>query len=167
MFKCYFTIFRSTIVGLASVKRDKYSVFNFLNFANPSEPSAWDRTSQEQTTSTPNKSQTEAEANGNITEKGENLVEKELNKGKNMKSIFSHLMKTEKETQKNSKPVSFQVKTVESNKKKEFKSIFSHLEDAQPIKKTDKPDNIDATSIEAGGNIQIKKEKKVNIEMLH
>lgn len=126
-------------MGLATVKRDKYSVFNFLNFSNPSEPAAWDRSTQDSTPSTSaNQNQTSAtNQNPDSSETSESVVDKALNKGKAMKSIFSHLMDTENETQKATKPVSFQVKS--SNKKKEFKSIFSHLEEEEPrVKATEK-----------------------------
>lgn len=127
-------------MGLATVKRDKYSVFNFLNFSNPSEPAAWDRSTQD---STPSTSANQNQASGtnqnqDSSETRESVVDKALNKGKAMKSIFSHLMATENETQKATKPVSFQVKSSSANKKKEFKSIFSHLDEEQCDKAKEK-----------------------------
>ena len=85
------------------------------------------------------------------TQKTDSKVETELNKGKAMKSIFSHLVNTEDKANRvtsdnGKKPVSFSVKS--SNKPKEFKSIFSHLEgeqgSSQPSRvamETDKPIN--------------------------
>ncbi|WAR11833.1 GPTC1-like protein [Mya arenaria] len=123
----------STIVGLISAKRDKYSVFNFLNFANPTEM-AYDRRGS-QTQETPPPEEVKKDNAKTDTDKTDTTskVDKELNKGKAMKSIFSHLIDAEKGAQKASnlksdKPVSFSVKSVQSNKPKEFKSIFSHLE---------------------------------------
>ncbi|XP_060599436.1 G patch domain-containing protein 1-like [Ruditapes philippinarum] len=111
----------STIVGLPTIKRDKYSVFNFLNFSTPTEQDQTERSSHQETSHNPPKEQPEGVPS-------ESRVEKELNKSKNMKSIFSHLVETENNIQKNTKPVSFNVKSTKSNKPKEFKSIFSHLE---------------------------------------
>ena len=116
-----FFIFRSTIVGLATVKRDKYSVFDFLNFSAPTQYEQTEGISQQEQSHNPPKDQQEGGHQ-------ESKVEKELNKSKSMKSIFSHLVETDIDTQKSTKPVSFSMKSNKSNKPKEFKSIFSHLE---------------------------------------
>lgn len=136
-------------------------MFNFLNFSNPSEPAAWDRSTQEFSSnqnaehatnqnSACMANQNSASAESDESKSKENVVEKALNKGAKMKSIFSHLMETENEVQKSTKPVSFQVKTVQANKKKEFKSIFSHLEQEEPVAK--KNINLDAVAIETETN---------------
>lgn len=117
-------------MGLATVKRDKYSVFNFLNFSNP--------TQQHQMEDQPSTTQ----PGSSETQQPERQVDKELNKAKSMKSIFSHLVETEKGTQKSTKPVSFSVKSTKSNKPKEFKSIFSHLEKEDDTVKRVKDDSV-------------------------
>ena len=103
-------------------------MFNFLSFPSQTE------TSQEQLLPLPDSSERSSGSGQSVSqtgaEKAESKVEKELNKSKNMKSIFSHLVETEKGTQKQIKGVSFSVKSVNPNKPKEFKSIFSHLEDS-------------------------------------
>ena len=126
------------------MKRDKFSVFNFLSF--PSQP----ETSQTELPALAESSGMSASASETVSqensEKTESKVDKELNKSKNMKSIFSHLVETENQNQKITKGLSFSVKSVNPNKPKEFKSIFSHLEDSdyKPIQKlvpmeTDEP----------------------------
>ena len=121
-------ISRSSIIGLATVKRDKYSVFNFLSFSNQPEAS------QGETLPLTDSSEKAPDSNNRVTNTDKNetesKVDKELNKSKKMKSIFSHLVETEKETQKITKGLSFSVKSVNPKKPKEFKSIFSHLEDS-------------------------------------
>ena len=125
----YLFTFRSSIVGLLTLKRDKFSVFNFLSV--PSQP----ETSQQQLLPLPESSERSSGSGqtGSQTagEKTESKVDKELNKSKNMKSIFSHLVETEKQSQSQTKSLSFTVKSVKPNKPKEFKSIFSHLEDSE------------------------------------
>ena len=123
--------FSSSIVGLPTLKRDKFSVFNFLSVPSQAE------TSQQQLLPLPESSERSSGSrqtvSQNDSDKPDNKVEKELNKSKNMKSIFSHLMETENQTQKETKNLSFTVKSVKPNKPKEFKSIFSHLEDSDEI----------------------------------
>ncbi|XP_052215401.1 G patch domain-containing protein 1-like isoform X1 [Dreissena polymorpha] len=120
----------STIVGLTTVKRDKYSVFNFLNFANPNEMAYDAKKTDNSKLNTERDCEKADEKSEDVAQK----VDKELNKGKAMKSIFSHLMETESETQRKTKPISFSMKSKPSNKPKEFKSIFSHLEnEAQSV----------------------------------
>ena len=110
------------------MKRDKYSVFNFLSFSGQPETSQRELLplidSSERSRS--NNTATETDP-----EESKNKVDQELNKSKKMKSIFSHLVETEKESQKVTKGFSFSVKSVNKNKQKEFKSIFSHLEDSE------------------------------------
>ncbi|XP_053401441.1 G patch domain-containing protein 1-like isoform X2 [Mercenaria mercenaria] len=125
----------STIVGLATVKRDKYSVFNFLNFSNPTQQDQTEVPSQHEQCHSPPQEQSKVS-------QPESRVDKELNKSKSMKSIFSHLVETEKETQKSTKPVSFSMKPAKSNKPKEFKSIFSHLEKEENTVKSVKDDPV-------------------------
>ena len=109
------------------MKRDKYSVFNFLSFSGQPE------TSQRELLPLTDSSE-RLRSNNTVTEtdpeESKNKVDQELNKSKKMKSIFSHLVETEKESQKVTKGFSFSVKSVNKNKPKEFKSIFSHLEDS-------------------------------------
>ena len=129
----YLFTFRSSIVGLPTLKRDKFSVFNFLSVPSQTE------TSQQQLLPLPESSERSSGSGqtGSQTagEKTESKVEKELNKSKNMKSIFSHLVETEKQSQSQTKSLSFTVKSVKPNKPKEFKSIFSHLEDSDETPK--------------------------------
>jgi hypothetical protein len=143
----YFFYHRSTIVGLATVKRDRYSVFNFLNFSNP--------TCTEQDLKDQNQTNNKSTEETMDTSEQDSHVDRELNKGKAMKSIFSHLVETEKETQRTTKPVSFTMKSTKSNKPKEFKSIFSHLEkeeskfagDTKVAVETDKLENKNSEKI--------------------
>jgi hypothetical protein len=153
-----FHIFSSTIVGLPTIKRDKYSVFNFLNFSTPTEQDQTERSSHQEQSHNLVKEQSEGVPS-------ESRVEKELNKSKNMKSIFSHLVETENNIQKNTKPVSFSVKSTKSNKPKEFKSIFSHLEkEADSVKPHENiPVAMETESERKDGGQETKKDKNSDL----
>ncbi|KAL4234390.1 G patch domain-containing protein 1 [Mactra antiquata] len=123
----------STLTGTANVKREKYSVFNFLNFANPTSSEPYHSTESRGDHS---KMSDQLSGNKNTdttsTEKTsvESTADKVLNMSKSTKSIFSHLVDSQEKGQ-GSKSVSFSIKPTKSKEPKEFKSIFSHLEKSE------------------------------------